>query len=106
MEIEDLVKCLSCGEIFPSDEIREREVHGCYESDYGVYDQFSSHNYYSGTEKYCHHCGSSEEIERGYRCNECEEYVSWLADDYYGICDNCYSKYTDEEYNVKYPPKN
>lgn len=104
MEIEESLLCNNCGGIFPPDELLKKEVHGCYESDYGVYDQFSSHTYYSGYVEYCPHCGDDERgFEEGYLCNECGEFTKWLEDDKYGLCYDCVNKYTDEEYNEKYP---
>lgn len=103
MEIEDLVRCLSCGEVFPCDDLIEKEISGCYESDYGVYDQFNSHTYYSGTELCCPYCGDSENLINGYMCNDCENFVEYFCDDHYGICRECVEKYTDEEYELKYP---
>lgn len=102
MNIESLVKCNLCGEIFPHDELQLIEEHGCYESDCGVYDEFDNHTYYDCTNTVCPYCGS-DNYNEGYRCNECEEYTSHLEDYDYGICSKCSSKYTEEEYNIKYP---
>lgn len=100
--MENMVKCKCCGEIFPYDDLQLSEEHGCYESDYGVYFEFDSHTYYDVTNTICPYCGS-DEYEAGYVCNECNQFVKYVEDEIYGICTECVCKYTEEEYNLKYP---
>ena len=97
-----MICCNECGEVFPHHELQEIEEHGCYESDYGVYSQFDSHNYYDYCYKCCPYCNSTD-FEEGYVCQECGKFVKFFEDDKYGICYDCSSKYTDEEYYEKYP---
>lgn len=102
MEFEKYLKCSECGEIFTPENLHTKVVSGYYESDLGVYSQFDSHTYYYDEISCCPFC-DSENYEEGYMCEECGEFIEHFEDEINGICIECVGKYTEEEYNTKYP---
>lgn len=100
--MEKIYKCNKCGAIFEKHEVKINTGTGCYEDDYCVGSMFSGRNYYEYEEYHCPEC-YSEDIVDGYLCNECESFHEFLQDEFYGICEDCVQKYTEEEYYKKYP---
>lgn len=97
-------RCSECHHAFLADDMKTvTHPGGCYESDYGVYDQFLSHNYYSAYElNCCPECGVTEEeatFTSGYFCNLCEGFDPYMDEDDI-CCEECGSKIWDRAMKV------